>query len=205
MGKNDYKKGNRTNSRRNSTVAVAASKQFGEEVSRYKEIAEKMRQKRKIKQEDVYTVYCRLNEYIERQRNGERPLTVAGMIQAAGVSRSTWYEMAGGDYDYQLYQLIDTYNLSATHTIDGIPATDTEINGEKQTILLIRWSYLIEKGMLAIEEQTEERLYSKGRVGDIFALKAVHGWQEEPNPQTVNQTLVIASPEQAREAIAALK
>lgn len=205
MGKNDYKKGNRTNSRRNSTVAVAASKQFGDEVSRYKEIAEKMRQKRKIKQEDVYTVYCRLNEYIERQRNGERPLTVAGMIQAAGVSRSTWYEMAGGDYDYQLYQLIDTYNLSPTYNIDGIPATDTEINGEKQTILLIQWSYLIEKGMLAIEEQTEERLYSKGRVGDIFALKAVHGWQEEPSPQTVNQTLVIASPEQAREAIAALK
>lgn len=205
MGKNDYKKGNRTNSRRNSTVAAAASKQFGDEVSRYKEIAEKMRQKRKIKQEGLYTVYCRLNEYIERQRNEDRPLTVAGMIQAAGVSRSTWYEMAGGDYDYQLYQLIDTYNLSPTYNIDGIPATDTEINGEKQTILLIQWSYLIEKGMLAIEEQTEERLYSKGRVGDIFALKAVHGWQEEPNPQTVNQTLVIASPEQAREAIAALK
>ena len=59
--------------------------------------------------------------------------------------------------------------------------------------------------MLAVEEQTEERLYSKGRVGDIFSLKAVHGWQEDNTPQTVNQTLVIASPEEAERAIKMLK
>ena len=59
--------------------------------------------------------------------------------------------------------------------------------------------------MLAVEEQTEERLYSKGRVGDIFSLKAVHGWQEDQAPQTVNQTLVIATEEQARKAIDLLK
>lgn len=59
--------------------------------------------------------------------------------------------------------------------------------------------------MLAIEAQTEERLYSKGRVGDIFSLKAVHGWKEDTAPQTVNQTLVIASEEQARQAINLLK
>lgn len=204
-GENDFKKGNRTNSKRDSSVMVAASKQFGEEVRRYKEIAEKMRQSRKFKQEEVYNVYKRLNEYIERQREEDRPLTVAGMVNSTGMSKGTWYEMAAGDYDYQLPQLIDTYELEPTIEIDGLPATICEINGEKRTILLIPWSFLTEKAMLAIEEQTEERLYSKGRVGEIFALKAVHGWREEPSPQTVNQTLVIASPEQARDAIKALK
>lgn len=203
-GENDYKKGNRTNSKRDSSVMVAASKQFGEDVRRYKEIAEKMRLARKFKQEQVFEVYNRLNGYIEEQRGNDKPLTVAGVIRATGMSRTTWYEMAGGDYDYQLPQLIDTYDLEATIDIDGIPATEAVIDGKKCTILLIPWSWLVEKAMLAIEEQTEERLYSKGRVGDIFALKAVHGWQEEPSPQTVNQTLVIASPEQARDAIKAL-
>ena len=72
-------------------------------------------------------------------------------------------------------------------------------------VLLIPYSLIIQKALLMIAEQTEERLYSNGRVGDIFALKAQHGWQEEQSPQTVNQTLVIATEEQAREAIKLLK
>lgn len=205
-GENDYKKGNRTKGQpRNGAGLAAYNKAFGESVAYYKKEVEAIRASRKFKQEDVYTVYCRLNDYIKEQRAEERPLTVAGMIKASGLSRGTWYEMAGGDYDYQLPQLIDTYNLVPTMDIDGLPATEAEINGKKCTILLIMWAEIMQKAMLAIEEQTEERLYSKGRVGDIFALKAVHGWQEEPSPQTVNQTLVIASPEQAREAIKALK
>lgn len=205
-GENDYKKGNRTKGQpRNGAALAAMNKAYGESVAHYKQEVEAIRQSRAIKQERMFDVYNNLKEYIERQRSDERPLTVAGMIAAAGVSRSTWYEMAGGRYDYQLPQIIDVYNLSQTMVIDGIPAAEAVIGKKKETILLIFWTDLIQKAMLAVEEQTEERLYSKGRVGDIFALKAVHGWQEEPSPQTVNNTLVIASPEQAREAIRALK
>lgn len=205
-GENDFKKGNRVKGQpRNGAGLAAYNKAYGEAVAYYKKEVEAIRASRKFKQEDVYIVYNRLSEYIERQRDEDRPLTVAGMIRASGISRGTWYEMAGGDYDYQLPQLIDTYDLVPTIDIDGLPATSCEINGKKRTILLIMWSEMVQKAMLAIEEQTEERLYSKGRVGEIFALKAVHGWREEPSPQTVNQTLVIASPEQARDAIKALK
>ena len=207
-GPNAYKKGNRSDSKRETAHLNGAMQQFSEDVARYKEIAEKVRQSRRYKQEDVIEVSRRLNEYIERQREEDRPLTVAGMIRASGIGKTSWYEILRGDYDYQLYQLIETYNID-TETIDSIednvPVVFVEINGKEKEIMLIEWSRLLKKGMLAIEEQTEERLYNKGRVGDIFALKAVHDWKEEASPQTVNQTLVIATEEQARKAIELLK
>ena len=206
-GPNAHKKGNRTDSKRETAHLSGAMQQLSEDIASYKEIAEKIRQSRKYKQEDVAVVYDRLNAYIENQREECRPLTVSGMIKASGLSKSTWYEMLKGDYDYQLYQLIDTYNIDTTNVgeIDTIPATIIEINGYETSILLIAWSEMLQKAMLSIEEQTEERLYEKGRVGDIFALKSVHNWKEDATPQTVNQTLVIATEEQARKAIELLK
>lgn len=206
-GVNDHKKGNRTDSKRNPAPAIQINKQIGEDIATYKEIAERVRQSRKYKQEDVIKVYNRLSEYIEYQRESEKPLTVAGMIKASGVSKSTWYEMLRGDYDYQLYQLTDTYSIDTDNTaeLDTIPVVSVNINNQETEIMLTCWSEMLQKAMLAIEEQTEERLYEKGRVGDIFALKAVHDWKEEASPQTVNQTLVIATEEQARKAIELLK
>lgn len=207
-GVNDYKKGNRTKGQpRNGEGLGNISKAISEDIANYKEIAEKVRRNKKYRQEEVLTVYNRLNAYIERQNKEDRPLTVSGMIKASGINKSTWYDMLGGEHDYMLYQLIDTYNIdiSKAHNIDNIPAITVNIDNNNVDILLITWRELLEKAMLSIEEQTEERLYSKGRVGDIFALKAVHDWKEEASPQTVNQTLVLASPEQAREAINLLK
>lgn len=207
-GVNDYKKGNRTKGQpRNGEGLGNISKAISEDIANYKEIAEKVRRNKKYRQEEVLTVYNRLNAYIERQNKEDRPLTVSGMIKASGINKSTWYDMLGGEHDYMLYQLIDTYNIdiSKAYNIDNIPAITVNIDNNNVDILLITWRELLEKAMLSIEEQTEERLYSKGRVGDIFALKAVHDWKEEASPQTVNQTLVLASPEQAREAINLLK
>ena len=207
-GPNAYKKGNRSDSRRETAHLTESAKQLSEDIATYKEIAEKVRQSRKYKQEDITVVYDRLLAYIDNQRAEERPLTVSGMIKASGISKSTWYEMLRGDYDYQLYQVLDTYKIDIHNTIDEvdtIPVVNININGEEKTIMLIVWSEMLQKAMLSIEEQTEERLYEKGRVGDIFALKSVHNWKEEQSPQTVNQTLVIATEEQARKAIELLK
>ena len=67
-------------------------------------------------------------------------------------------------------------------------------------------SEIVEKAYLRLQEQIEERLYEKGRVGDIFALKSKHGWNDSGDtPHTVNQTLVIATEEQARRAIECLE
>ena len=211
-GVNDHKKGNRTDSRRETDHLAAIHKQRSEDISRYKEVAEKMRRKKKYRQEDLYDIYNRIKDYI-RVRTVEtdpdylpdKPLTVSGMILASGVNKRSWYDIINGDYDYKLYEYIDIYNIqldTITDTIDGIPYVK---NNDDRVVLLIEYSQILQKGMLAIETQTEERLYKKGRVGDIFSLKSVHGWREDATPSTVNQTLVIASEEQARKAIELLK
>jgi hypothetical protein len=210
-GANAHKKGNRTNSKRETKHLTEASKAISKDIGKYKETAEKVRSKRKYKQEDLTVIYERIKDYI-RQRTVttdgdyiDKPLTVSGMILASGISKATWYEMLKGDYDYRLYEYIDLHNIdldTITDDIDGIPYV---VDDKGAVVLLIVHSEILQKAMLAIEAQTEERLYSKGRVGDIFSLKAVHGWREEASPQTVNQTLVIASEEQARKAIDMLK
>lgn len=208
-GPNAHKKGNRTRTGRNPAAAVEFSRQRSEDISRYKEAAEKARRAKKYTQEDLIRIYQRISDYIEERASkdaeDQRPLTVSGMILASGVSKSTWYEMLAGDYDYRLYEYMDLHNITldtATDTINNIPCIT---GADGVVVMLISYSEILQKAMLAIEAQTEERLYSKGRVGDIFSLKAVHGWQEETSPHTVNQTLVLASPEQARGAIKMLK
>lgn len=202
-GPNAHKKGNRTDSRRETDHLKEFSKRQSEDIARYKEQAEKRRKARKYRQEDLGTILARLNDYIHTQTEQEKPLTVAGMIRAAEVGKDTWYRMIGGEYDYRLIEYCDLHDIDIdTIPLDGIP-TATDDDGNE--IALIAYSEALQKAMLAIEEQTEERLYSKGRVGDIFSLKAVHGWQEDSHPQQVTNNLVIASPEQAKRAIDLLK
>lgn len=203
-GPNAHKKGNRTKTGRNPQNAININKQFGEEVAAYKEAAEKIRRAKKYKQEDLATIYKRIMDYIADKREQDKPITVSGMILASGISRATWYEMLAGDYDYKLYQYIDTHNIDEMQKLD-VDGMEAVTNSEGEVVLLICYSEILQKAMLMLEEQTEERLYKSGRVGDIFSLKAIHGWREEQSPQTVNQTLVIATEEQAREAIKLLK
>lgn len=203
-GPNAHKKGNRTKTGRNPQNAININKQFGEEVAAYKEVAEKIRRAKKYKQEDLAPIYKRIMDYVADKREQDKPITVSGMILASGISRATWYEMLAGDYDYRLYQYIDTHNIDEMQKLD-VDGMEAVINSEGEVILLNCYSEILQKAMLMLEEQTEERLYKSGRVGDIFSLKAIHGWREEQSPQTVNQTLVIATEEQAREAIKLLK
>lgn len=203
-GENAYKKGNRTDSKRNTAPAVESQRELSEQITAVKELTEQLKKQRKYKQADLYRIYNNIKEYAERQRQEERPLTISGMILASGVSKATWYEMSKGDYDYRLTQYIQAYNIDidSVSYYDGIPYIE---DNEKNIILLIHYSEIIQKALLMQEEQTEERLYKNGRVGDIFALKSQHGWKEDATPQTVNQTLVIATEEQARKAIELLK
>ena len=199
-GPNCHKKGNRVKGQpRQGKLLTEFSKQKSADLSAYKQMAEKYRKARKYRQEDLAGIVERLQEYIDEHRQTETPITVSGMIRVSGVSKRCWYEMLSGDYDYKLFEYCDLHNIDI-HSIDQ--TTTTVITDEDNNdIMLITYSQALQKAMLAVEEQKEERLYSKGRVGDIFSLKAVHGWQEDNTPQTVNQTLVIASPEEAERAI----
>lgn len=207
---NDHRKGNRTNSKRNTSKIAAFSKQYTEDIAAYKEYAEKRRNNRTVRQEDAAGYYDRLFSYINDCKENDEPITRAGMLLALGVDRMTYYRMRDYEYDWRLIEYLDMNDLDYEDILsnecvfldeNGNPCL-TE--GDKR-ILLIPFSELIQKAELMQEDQTETRLYKSGKVGDIFALKSLHGWQEDHQPSTVNQNLIIASPEQAREAISLLE
>lgn len=168
----------------------------------YKNLVHEARAKKKYRQDFSWVLYRRIKAYLERLENDGKPITTAGLILASGASRMSWYMLARGDYDTELYAYMDENDCSEVYEYDSMPCCD--VDGER--VILLPFSEIIEKAVLLQEEETETRLYESGRVGDIFALKAKHGWiEEEKAPHTVNQTLVIASPKEAEEAIKLLK
>ena len=66
----------------------------------------------------------------------------------------------------------------------------------------MHFSDIAKKARQIVEEQAEQRLYIKGRVADIFTMKSQYKWQEE---QTTRHVVQIASPEDAKQALEALK
>lgn len=204
-GPNDYKKGNRTDSERNTEKIAALSRRYNEEQQAYREYAEARRNSVKFNQAELSRRNERLQAYIRQCYDDDEPITRAGMVLALGVSRDTYYRMRDGELDFRLYEYMDVNGISESDVLLDEEETPYIVGSEGERILLIPSSVMIQKAELQLEAQTEARLYKSGKVGDIFALKAVHGWQEDAAPKTLNQTLVIATPEQAREAIKALK
>ena len=100
-GPNAHKKGNRTPGQpRNGAGLAEISRMESARIAKYNEIAEKQRRAKKYKQEDLAGAMDRIQDYITEQTDAEKPLTISGMIRAAGISKATWYEMLRGDYDY---------------------------------------------------------------------------------------------------------
>lgn len=211
-GPNAYKKGNRTESRRDASKMKDISKKYSEEIKGYRAFAADRQRRIKLPQEKTGEVYKRISDYVNKKAEQDLPLTISGLILAIGCSSDTYYKIQSGDMDYLLYQYMDREGIdldSINDSIDTMPyvaGPNVDLETMKGVVLLIPYSSLIQKAHLMIAEQTEERLYLKGRVGDIFALKAQHGWQEdEQQARTVNQTLIIADENQARKAIEMLK
>lgn len=209
-GVNDYKKGNRTDSSRDTSKIVSYSKQYAEDIKGYKEFVKKRRDRRTVRQEFAAVLYDKLFSYIAKCEETDEPITRSGMMLALGVDRQTYYRIRSGEYDWRLIEYLDMNDLDYEDILsnDAVFLDENEnpclMDGEKK-MLLIPYSDIIQKAELMHEAQTEARLYKSGKVGDIFALKSIHGWQEDHQPSTVNQTLVIATEEQARKAIELLK
>lgn len=184
------------------TTIAEGSKYFSEEIAKYREIAERRREKKKIKQEFLLPMYRNMCEYIERERGSARPLTVSGLILASGCTKVMFYDIMNGKFDYALYQYVDYEKVDLDNTIveeyEGLPY---HINDKGVEVLLVTGSEMMQRIYLFQQEETERRLYEKGRVGDIFTLKAQHGWQEEEKQTVNNNTLVIASEEEAKIAM----
>lgn len=168
----------------------------------YKKIAEQRAKQIKHGQPYASTLLDNLNEYIERQEKRGRPLTIAGLIRASGVSMDTYYRYKDGDADHLLYEYMDLHGIDYDHEGDQITTDAGDV------VLLVRMSEIIKNAELAIQEQLEENCYTnKGNpAGSIFGLKARYDWQDTPPDQrtTNNNTLVlnnVATLDEAREAM----
>lgn len=171
-------------------------------VEYYKEQVELHRKDHKYGQQYSGILYENIKAYLQRLRDTDKPITMAGLIRASGIGRTRFNEIAAGGADYDLYAFMDNYDCTDVFEYDGMPCC--KVDG--RLIILLPMSEIIEQVILMKEEETETRLYETGRVGDIFALKAKHGWvEEEKAPHTLNQTLVIASETDARKALEMLK
>ena len=201
-------KGNRTDSRRETAHLRANNSRFKSEIDTYKEYCQNRKKNRVHTQEQVTTLYENLCRYIEEQQEQEKPLTVAGAILAAGVDHSVWYRMRDGEYDYRLDEYLDQHNIElAEAPVDEAGMKFSIVTGRK--VLLIEYSDICKRYMLLLQEQAEQRLYSKGgKVTDIFTMKTLHGWQDSPQVFNDNRTLnidVVASLDEAQAAMERLK
>lgn len=149
---------------------------------------------------DVGKMIRRISDYFLICDQNEKPYTRAGIILALDVDRETYNKYKSGERDYLLEEHITINNIDL-ETCDTVSLPDgTEIKVDEWGNPLIAYSTIIQKALLRLEEQAEQRLYDKARPGDIFTLKQ-YGWTDERSPNTVNQTLVIADRDEAQAAL----
>lgn len=213
-GPNDHKKGNRTRGKnrkgnrsgspdgyKDLTGLKEASAAKKESVEHYKEIAAQRAGNIRYGQEYAHTLREKLETYIEEQRHIGRPLTMAGLVRASGVSYDTFNRMKRGDCDHLLFEYMDVHN------IDYDREDELVIDESGEMVLLCRLSAVVKNAVLAVQEQLETNCYlNKGNpLGSIAGMRNYFDWQENPNgPTTNNNTLVlnnVASLEEAREAM----
>lgn len=199
MGKlpNDYKKGNRTKGNRETTAIQALNAAYKQEIDTYKRMAENRRATRRYRQEDLALYLGRVVEYIESKKDSGKPLTISGVTLAMKVNSEAFKGMRNGEYDYLLDEFITLNGVSEEEWewIDGYPYW----NG----VAMFSYSEMLDMVYLMIQDQRETACSSlRGNpAGNIFLLKAQQGFREDEAPQTVNQTLVIADVDKAKEAM----
>ena len=212
-GPNDWKKGNRTKGAdrknkkgnpnpENAAALAGANADKAEMIAHYKEVAAQIAKVTKYGQEYALTLKDRLEEYIEEQELQHKPLTVAGMIRASGLSRDTYDRYRDGEADHMLYAFMDANGISYEHEDELLTLPDG------REVLLVRLGTLIKQAELYIQEQREAACSSNrgNPAGNIFLLKAQQGFRDQPEDSrtTNNNTLIlnnVASLSEAKDAL----
>lgn len=180
---------------------VDQAKKSGEAVKAAKEIVSIKRANRppKYGATDTGLMINRISQYFQRQDEEGRPYTRAGIILALDITKETYYRYLHGELDYLLDEHIAINNIDID-ACDVVKADGIELKVDCAGNPLISFSDILQKALIRLEENAEERLYKKARPGDIFTMKQ-YGWTDEKSPGTVNNTLVIASAEDADTAL----
>lgn len=187
----------------NTKGMLEAAAERAEEIQKYKKIAANAAKGNRYGQDYAAIMRDNIAAYIKEQQENRRPLTVAGIEKASGLTHDTFARYRNGEADYKLYKYIEDHNIDPA--LEGMEITDE--NG--RVIFLERMSEIIKNALACIQEQLEANCYTnKGNpAGSIFGLKASFGWQDTPAEQrnTTNNTLVLNNVATLEEAEAAFK
>lgn len=148
---------------------------------------------------DGHHLAFKMAQYVAAQHEAGEPLTAAGCAIACGTVRITINRYGSGDYDHWCLDTEDKYR----DQLDGeaLFVYDYLIGGQHDGKKIIYLSNVVHNYWEIASAEREQRLYKRGSVADIFALKAVDGWQDDTNKGVTNQTLVIAGGESAEAAL----
>lgn len=148
---------------------------------------------------DGHDLACKMALYIAAQHEAEEPLTAAGCAIACGLMRNTVRNYGTGNYDGWCPCVEDEYRAQ----LDGeaLFVYDYLIGGEHEGEKAVLLSDVVQRYNEIASAEREKRLYKRGSVADIFALKAVDGWQDDSGKSTTNNTLVITGGESAEAAL----
>lgn len=181
------------------------TREYTEKKQRYIQFAEKRNARRALRQEDTLQVIGNIVGYVERCKEEDKPLTVAGLQIAIkppmGINADTLARYESGDFDYMLEELLDRYNINTESNVTEINSIPTIIDNDGEPVsAYLTYSEILKWARLIMQEEVETRMYSsKGgnRVTDIFALKAKFGWRDDGNKVIQdNRKIVIATDEQ---------
>lgn len=148
---------------------------------------------------DGHELAFKMAQYVAAQHEAEEPLTAAGCAISCGVTRFTIAHYGDGSKDYWCMDVEDKYRDKLEG--EALFVYDYLIGGEHEGKKAILLSDVVLRYREIATAEREKRLYKRGSVADIFALKAQDGWQDDTNKGVTNQTLVIAGGESAEAAL----
>lgn len=153
---------------------------------------------------DIGKMINRISQYFNDCDELDKPYTIAGIALALDISKDTFKKYKSGDMDYLLEEHITINNIDIDNCEALTADNGVEIKVDGAGNPLVSFSQILQKAMLRLEEQAEQRLYAKARVGDIFTLKQ-YGWTDEKSTvSTTQNNLIIADKDEAERALAML-
>ena len=180
-------KGHKNHKPEELAALKATNAAHADQIAHYKEVAEQLAKVTKFGQDYALTLKENLERYIEDQQAQHKPLTIAGMARASGLSYDTYIRYRDGEADHRLYMFMDINGISFDHEGELYTLTDG------REVLLVRMSELIKMAELVIQEQREAACSSNrgNPAGNIFLLKAQQGFRDQPETQQTNNTLTL--------------
>lgn len=184
------------------------SKEYGKELTGYREKAAAMRNNRKYNINEISRAVFNIVDYVKECSETGQPATIAGMILASGTNKDFYYKAKAGQYDYIITEYIEQNNISISECRTDPDGLLLYKDSQNNDVVLSLTSDVIEKCLLLIENDLQIRSLTDKSMsrttGAIFNLKAVFNYNDKPETETktVNNTLIVnANPEQTAKAM----